>query len=441
ASEPIVMQTADASATTTSTERALTVYRLAPGEMTTPKVRQYFPETLLWTPELETDAAGNAEVRFKLADNITSWKLYTVASTRDGRVAVADAEIKSFQPFFLEFDPPRVLTEGDEVALPVTIRNYSNRAQKVELTLKPEGWFEIDGPRSKQVSVDPDDSNRQSFAIRATAQVDSAKQRLSALGAEMGDVIEKAVTINPNGEEVVQTTGMVIDPEARRDPATSAVFEIPSEAFSGTARARLKIYRNLVSHVLEALEGILQRPYGCAEQTVSSAYPGLILLNYLKQYPEEAPPVAQPARGYIQLAYQRLMNYQEDSGGFSYWGHGDADLALTAYAIRFLKQAAEFISVDLDVINRSEKWLVDQQHVDGSWDSTHRQGEDSQIANVPMTSFIARALADAGGLNPKGLDQNLRLISSGAIGRAMGFLSGQIPKSTDAYAVASFAWV
>jgi uncharacterized protein YfaS (alpha-2-macroglobulin family) len=46
---------------------------------------------------------------------------------------MTEKEIKAFQPFFLDHEPPRFLTDGDEIALPVTVRNYLERAQRVDL--------------------------------------------------------------------------------------------------------------------------------------------------------------------------------------------------------------------------------------------------------------------------------------------------------------------
>ena len=117
-----------------------------PAQLSTPRLREYFPETLVWQPSLETDQQGRAQLKFKLADNITTWKMSVIGSTEDGEIGTAEAEIKSFQPFFVEHDPPRVLTEGDQISLPVVLRNYLERAQTVDLEIKPESWFTLQGP-------------------------------------------------------------------------------------------------------------------------------------------------------------------------------------------------------------------------------------------------------------------------------------------------------
>ena len=110
--------------------------------LATPRLRQYFPETLFWQPEILTDRSGHTTVKFPLADSITTWKVSAIASTLDGHVATTTKEIRAFQPFFAELDPPKVLTVGDEIHLPVTVRNYLDKPQSISLDWAPEPWAE-----------------------------------------------------------------------------------------------------------------------------------------------------------------------------------------------------------------------------------------------------------------------------------------------------------
>ena len=47
-------------------------------------------------------------------------------------------------------------------------------------------------------------------------------------------------------------------------------------------------------------------------------------------------------------------------------------MALTAYALQFLVDAGEVMSVDQDVVKEAREWLVKQQRPDGSW--RHKYG-------------------------------------------------------------------
>ena len=52
-----------------------------------PRMREWFPETLLWKPELITNEAGVATLDIALADSITTWQMDVAAvfHTRDAR--------------------------------------------------------------------------------------------------------------------------------------------------------------------------------------------------------------------------------------------------------------------------------------------------------------------------------------------------------------------
>ncbi|MCY7374636.1 MAG: carboxypeptidase regulatory-like domain-containing protein [Pyrinomonadaceae bacterium] len=353
-------------------------------ENSTPRLREYFPETLVWQPELITDKNGKAELKFKLGDNITTWKMYAIASNAEGKIGVAEREIKAFQPFFADLEPPKFLTVGDEISLPVPIRNYTAKAQKVDVTMAGGDWFNFTGAATRQMTVAPNDSQNAIFDFRADNIIKDGKQRVSAIAGRDSDAIEKSVTVKPNGKEIVGTKSEIF-----RD---SAAFDVnfPANALPNTHQAELKIYPNLLAHVAESIEGLLQRPYGCGEQTISSTYPNLMILKFA---PKNGKLYA-PAENYLQKGYERLLGYQTADGGFAVWTKDAPDIALTAYALRFLTDAKMYIEVDDDAIKNARNWLIKQQRADGSWTRKYdwEKTEDSQRTKL-MTTYAARTLA------------------------------------------------
>lgn len=354
-------------------------------ENSTPRLREYFPETLVWSPELLTDKNGKAELKFKLADNITTWKLYSIASTKNGKIGIAEKEVRAFQPFFVDLDPPKFLTEGDEIYLPTQVRNYTEAKQKVGVTMSKTDWFSFLTPELQKIEVPSGDSGNAVFGFKTILAIKGGKQRVTAIAQKTSDAIEKPVTVRPNGEEIVKTDSKLFN--------NSASFEVdfPANALPRTPKAELKIYPNLFSHVAESVEGLLQRPYGCGEQTISSTYPNLMLLKFIK----EDNKLRATAQKYLQKGYERLLGYQVAEGGFSYWGGKDSsDVALTAYAIRFLNDAKTFIKVDETVIKKATDYLVNQQQTDGSFTKKYYWESSTDNNRTKLfTSYVARALA------------------------------------------------
>lgn len=399
------------------------------GDLSTPRLREYFPETLLWQPNLETDKQGRTQLKFKLADNITRWKLSLIGSTADGQIGTIEKEIRAFQPFFAELDPPKVLTEGDEISLPVVLRNYLDKAQNVDLQFKPESWFTLLSPARKRTAVKANDFAKEIFDFRAIASIQEGKQRVTAIGSTASDAIEKAVFVHPDGEELANTVASVFGETGTLE------INVPADAIKGSVRAELKVYPNLIAHVTEGIEGILKRPYGCGEQTISSTYPNVMALRLLESSGQSEMPhaaaIATKARKFAQAGYERLLGYREASGGFTYWGKGEPDFALTAYALRFLHDASDVIDVGDDVIDEAKTWLLKQQMADGRWAVRNYYDKQENVRqSVMQTALLARALTSGGVLSKE---------EQKALQKAFEYLAPKLAEVDEPYAIALYA--
>ncbi|MBK7994842.1 MAG: carboxypeptidase regulatory-like domain-containing protein [Blastocatellia bacterium] len=359
--------------------------RNSSNQITTPRIREYFPENLFWQPELVTNTDGQAKVKFKLADNITNWKMSVIASTTDGQIAINEVEIPAFQPFFVELDPPARLTEGDEIGLPIILRNFLEESQSITMQISEQTWFSTNDQLKRSIKVEAGDFTKEIFNFRANVPIEKGEQQISVTGTQ-NDAIKKLITVLPNGAEVVEYISSILTEQ------TIFELDIPKEALTVGKQTELKIYPNLSAHLLESLEAILQRPYGCGEQTISSTYPNLLFLRYLKDSKQVMDKTQQKAINYLNLGYNRLLSYYNKDGGFSYWGNDPSDLALTAYALEFLTDAKEIIFVNEDLIKDNLDWLLSQQNDNGSWQPKELGVNESKYFAL-QTALITKALA------------------------------------------------
>ena len=406
-----------------------------PAAVSTPRLREYFPETLLWQPEVITDSHGAAHLTFPLADSITTWKLAAIASTVDGRIGTVEREIRAFQPFFADQDLPQFLTAGDEIGLPVVVRNYLDHPEQVELKLDTQPWFAFLGQPAQRTEVAANDSARVIFRMRAALPVKDGKQRVTAKGKAAADAIEKKTTVRPFGDEKTASSSQML----RNSAALN--LSIPQNTLPGSVEAELKIYPNLMAHVWEAIEAILQRPYGCGEQTISSTYPSILLLRYAKQAGRESSPETARARRYAQLGYDRLLSYAAPGGGFTYWGRSDTDLALTAYALMFLNDAKDVVPVDDSVARQARSWLLNQVKPDGHWAAQEywTKVEDPRRSAM-LTAYIARVLATTKPSSSNDpASKQLATLSDKELAGALAWLGAQSQQQDEPYLIASYA--
>ena len=171
-------------------------------------------------------------------------------------------------------------------------------------------------------------------------------------------------------------------------------FVVPDHAIVDSQSLWLKFYPSRFSEVVEGLEAIFQAPYGCFEQTSSTTYPNVLVLDYMKRTGRISPEVEMKARKYINAGYQRLLTFEVSGGGFEWFGRTPANVCLTAYGILEFTDMARVHPVDQAVIDRARKWLFAQQNPDGSWQERNRGWTWSGRGS--MTAFVAWALAEAG---------------------------------------------
>jgi hypothetical protein len=220
-----------------------------------PRLRQYFPETLYWAPEVVTDEDGFAALEIPMADSITTWRLTALASSQDGRLGFTTRGVRVFQDFFVDVDLPVALTQEDEISIPVGVFNYLPEAQEVRLVVEQEPWFELLGEGEQTLTIASNDVDVVYFPIRVL-KFGRRGFQVTAWGEKMSDAIRREVNVVPDGKEIRLT-----ESDWLRESREIEV-EIPPETVPETPRVEVKIYPGVMAQAVEGLEKILRLPHG-----------------------------------------------------------------------------------------------------------------------------------------------------------------------------------
>ncbi|MBE7483539.1 MAG: hypothetical protein HS104_26615 [Polyangiaceae bacterium] len=380
------------------------------------RVRSFFPETLLWLPEILTDQNGHARIEVPLADSITTYRVALSAVSQKGELGSLSLPLVAFQDFFVDVTAPATLTQGDQVSVPVTVFNYLSEPQKVRLTLEADG-FEVRGKSDLELELGPSETRGTSFGVRATA-AGARLLRVKAVGTKLSDAVERKVSVEPDGLPVVS----VVNGSAAG--TVRASVEVPKEAIAGASTLALKLYGGAFSQLVEVLDGALRRPSGCFEQTSSATYPNVLVLDFLRRTKTSSPAVEAKATAYIDDGYQRLLAFEVRGGGFDWFGRGPANTVLSAYGLLEFHDMSKVRPVDEEMMQRTRAFLYSAQRPDGSWEApSHGVGSAGNIGQHDLlaTAYIAWALGETG-------EQDARL------GRALDLVEGS--NADDPYALA-----
>jgi len=375
----------------------------ADGGNSGPRVRRWFPETLFVDPAVITDASGRAEIALTMADSITSWRLTALANSADGLLGSATSGLTVFQDFFVDIVFPATLTRGDVVSVPVAIYNYLDIPQTVTLTAQDAEWLTFLNGAEVTVPLEPG----QVDSIYFDVQVDTVGPHaltVVALGTAQSDAIERTVLVEPDGKKFEDTASARFHTQAPADQiATEEIVKtvtIPEANIDGAQKLLVKVYPGFFSQAVEGLDSMFQMPGGCLEQTTSTAWPNVLVMDYMIQTETITPEIEMKAQQLVNLGYQRILTFECASGGFNWWeGDDPGNAVLSALVAMQLTDASHVTFVDTAVIQRTQDWLVSVQQSNGSWTEErhlHAGNENLGGSSLRATAYILWGLVHSG---------------------------------------------
>ncbi|MDH4178953.1 MAG: hypothetical protein OEV33_00465, partial [Armatimonadota bacterium] len=403
--------------------KALAMPSAKPAEPGQPQVRlrQFFPETMYVNPAVITDERGRAKLTVEMADSITTWRMQALASSQQGQLGSSTEGLRVFQDFFIDIDLPVALTQNDEISIPIAVYNYLPESQTVKLSLERLPWFELVGDEAeKSLDIRASDIRVVYYRIRAK-EIGNNALTVHAKGSRLSDAIKRRIEVLPDGEERRDTWN------DRLQGTVAKQVTIPKEAIADASTILVKIYPGLFSQAVEGLDSMLRMPFGCFEQTSSVTYPNILVMDYMKSTKKITPEIQMKAEQYINVGYQRLLSFEVEGGGFSWFGNPPAHKVLTSYGLLEFRDMSRVHEVDENVIVRTQNWLAGLQKRDGTWERDEGGIAEGiinrQTDTLRVTAYIAWALAESG-------------YKGGALERAFGYLDEHWQEAKDPYALA-----
>ena len=360
------------------------------------RVRQYFPETWIWA-DMMTDDDGHGAMSAEAPDSITTWMMRAVALSKEHGLGISEAQLRVFQPFFLEVDLPYSAIRGEEFSVKVALYNYLDSTQDFSVDLEGSERFTLLDDPVKSISIGPNNLGSIDFKIRLT-ELGQVSLKVTARSRDIADAVVKELLVEPEGVHREIVNNLVVSDGDTLELDNS----LPQGVVPGSARTHVAMTGNYLSQTLEGLESLLQLPYGCGEQNMVLFAPNVYVARYLEETGQSKPEIMAKAEHLMVTGYQRELIYQRHDGSFSAFGDSDesGSLWLTAFVLKTFAQAQGLIYVDIDVLRDAVEWIVRHQRDDGSFQQVgfvHDQGLLGGVrGSTALTAYVAIALLEAG---------------------------------------------
>jgi uncharacterized protein YfaS (alpha-2-macroglobulin family) len=310
----------------------------------------------LFSGPVALNAQGEATVPLTLPDFNGTLRLMAVASTTDS-YAHAEAEMTVAAPLVAELSMPRFIAPGDSATVALDVTNLSGANQQVSVKVEAGAPLKLSG-QSGPVSLANKQRTVLKYQVEATDALGLAPIKLTVSAGSLRVVRDAVLQVQPATQPTREVRRLRIEPGATAKLDASLLDPL----WAGSAMASLTLANTPPIDVQSAVQGLLTYPYGCLEQTTSSAYP-LVFIDEEAAKAFKMKPLSREERAKrLDVAFGRLAGMQKPNGGFGLWSSdGPYEAWLSAYVTGFLQDAKQAgFAVPESMQQRSIEALLEQ---------------------------------------------------------------------------------
>ena len=352
--------------------------------------RTDFRNTIYWNPNVEIGYSGKKTIEFYASDDITSFRTTVEGIGNNGLVGRTEKNFFSQLPFAMTTKIPVEVATEDYVSIPLTLKNNTDGPLGGLITITaPDGLKEIAKLNPVQ-TIMPGAAKTIYLDYKVLDKIGYGEFTIGFKACGLGDAFTQKIKIAPKGFPV-QTSF------AGQETEKEYEFEI-KKLVNGSLKASFSAYPNVVSDLMKGVEGILQEPYGCFEQTSCTAYPNAMVLDYMKNTDSKDNKTLARATDLLDRGYKRLTTFETKEKGYEWFGANPAHEGLTAYGImEFMDMKKAGQNIDQAMLDRTAKWLLSKKDGNGGFKrEQHAYHDFGRISEEILNGYIVYALAEAG---------------------------------------------
>jgi alpha-2-macroglobulin len=285
--------------------------------------RTLFETTPIFIGDAELDPKGRAHFEGRLPDNLTSFRVTALASAAltdgtTGRFGLGESSTVVSSPFFVRPALPRQLRPGDqaEIAAIVQSQHPADGQTEVQVRVTAGDALVISGPQRRTLELPSGGQIRVPFQVKAQRPGQVELELRARLTDGDGRVLEDAVrlpvpvAVEPTLVERAAHYGTLDD-----DRPVALAAQLPAQVSAQFGGLSLDVSSSLLGELKDAVQYLMDYPYGCIEQTSSR----VLSLAIARQLGQHFGLDQGEIERRLQAGLERMASMQTESGGFAYW--------------------------------------------------------------------------------------------------------------------------
>ena len=315
------------------------------------ELRGDFRTTAYWNPSIVSDRGGQAQVTFKLPDNLTTFRIMAVAQTADSCFGAGESTFRVSKTLLLQAALPRFARVGDYFEGGVVVHNFSATEGEVILGVKVSGIELIDPQPERRFRLSPGKSQEVRFAFEAVAPGSATFSFRARMGNET-DGLETSIPLSlPRPTETVALAGETQDISEER-------ILLPDGLIPEYSQIEVLAASSALVGLKGCLSDLDSYPYSCLEQRLSALLPYILAPRLLIDFGVTSLR-AEELRKEVARGLKEVYAYQRDSGAFGLWPDSQSESPfVSCYATLALLKAMEAgFDVESDRLEQSLSYL------------------------------------------------------------------------------------
>ncbi|XP_055352507.1 CD109 antigen-like [Paramacrobiotus metropolitanus] len=374
-----------------------------------PLLRKDFRDSFMFITK-QTDKTGKLSHLETVPDSITTWAVtaFAVSTQQPIGLTTKPSDLRVYQELYIHMDTPHSMIENETNIVNITLFNF--RAQSsAATTLGFRYIVKTSQPRDKAFNADLQIKQRNAFQYFPIPLgpfkkgVVTVTTEVFEQGGGVVDRIQKKIQILQPGAPVFKISD-VITLSSETPTVTIPVDKsiIPANVVPNSIGVKLTIFGDMWAPAVNQLtlpdmsrefEGLIRIPTGCGEQTMAILMPNVFLARYLRKLGGSALGTnnrEKRLKENMHKGFQRQSSFRLKDGSYNTFGRKEqpGSTWLTAYVVRGMTLAGEFVRVDRNQIEKSLAFLDTKQNADGSF------REDGSIIDRPLAGASAVGKGD-----------------------------------------------
>lgn len=311
-------------------------------------LRSNFSFVPFYNAQVLTDKKGRAEVKFKLPDNLTKFRIMAVA-VREEEFGSSQTQINVSKPLMITANVPRFVRENDAFSCNAVVYNYADKKGELTVQAAAKGGVNLTQTAPQKVIVPIGQAQEVSWPCVAQ-KIGPAQVVFSVKGKKESDGVSTQVTVS--AVEKPQTLALYNHTATSQDELSVRPAHTANAAQN---QVTVSLASTALLNIKGALTYLMTYPYECLEQQMSKIRPVIMSETLIQDF--KLGDVTQLKKRAQEILTQ-LDTYQYFSGGFGYWPNSWPDPYVTAYALEtaYLAKQKGF-SVPQQSVNKALAWL------------------------------------------------------------------------------------